>query len=208
MKIAVTSDWHGYLPPEVPDCDLMLVAGDIGLDENFAKFDPPLLMTDRFQWLKGCNFPVVAVAGNHDFRVEILKAMPWIYLQDEMVEICGLKIWGSPWSNPFGHGWAFNMTEEDQAILWSEVPRDVDVIISHGPPQGRGDLVGSWRGNPPQHVGSEALRDRMWELPKLKLVACGHIHCSYGQSGIVVNGSLVNEEYEIANPPIIVEINV
>jgi Icc-related predicted phosphoesterase len=72
------------------------------------------------------------------------------------------------------------------------------------------DLTAGWRGNPPEHVGSVALLDRMHELPNLRLVACGHIHPAYGRVVYreidVVGGSLVNEEYQVANPPIVVEV--
>lgn len=213
IRIAVTSDWHGYIPPEVPECDLMLVAGDVGFGERFSH-DPEVLLTDWFQWLAGLPMTVVAVAGNHDFDTAIFRAAPWIYLEDEAVEVCGLKIFGTPWSNPFGHGWAFNMTEEDQAENLKKVPDDVDVIVSHGPPYGLGDLTPGWRKDEPEHVGSVALLDRMYELDDLKLVACGHIHHARGLYGdvttgsAVVNGSLVNEGYRVVNPPRVVELDV
>jgi Icc-related predicted phosphoesterase len=216
LKIAVTSDWHGYLLPEewIPDVDLIIIAGDIGLGETFS-YAPEVLLTDWYDFLKKCP-PVVAVAGNHDFEkeVEIFRHMPWTYLEDEAVEIDGVKIWGSPWSNPFGYGWAFNMPEDEQVELFKQIPDDTHVIISHGPPYRSGDLTAGWRDQPPQHVGSVALLDRMYELDNLQLVATGHIHSAYGAFDIpgksktctVVNGSLVNEEYKITNPPIIVEV--
>jgi len=207
MRIACTSDWHGYIPPEVPDCDIMLVAGDIGLGEKFS-YEPEVLMVDWCNWLKSLDCHVVAVAGNHDFYPELLRAMPWTYLEDELAEVEGLKIWGTPWSNPFGYGWAFNMTEEDQVENLKQIPDDIDIIISHGPPYGFRDIV-SHGGDRTQwqdpHVGSKALVKRMNELENLKLVACGHIHPMYGMSGKVVNGSLVNNQYNVANKPIVIE---
>jgi Icc-related predicted phosphoesterase len=106
------------------------------------------------------------------------------------------------------------MTEEDQVENLRKCPTDVDVIVSHGPPYGVADLTAGWRKEPPQHVGSVALLDRMYELPALRLVACGHIHPAYGeyryQAGTqkvhVVGGSLVNEDYKVANPPIVVDL--
>jgi Icc-related predicted phosphoesterase len=204
MRVAVTSDLHGYRPPEVPECDLLLIAGDIGLDERFDHVGTTL--TEWREWIGAQTVPVVAIAGNHDFRPEVLRALPWTYLEDELVEVGGLRIWGTPWSNPFGYGWAFNMTEEDQVENLKRCPDDVDVIVSHGPPYGFCDLTKGWRDQPPEHVGSVALLDRMYELPELKLVATGHIHSAYGRQGIVVGGSLVNERYQVTNRPIVVEI--
>ena len=214
MRIGVTSDWHGYIPPEIPECDLLLIAGDIGISERFG-YEPEVLLSDWWKWIESQPMPVVAVAGNHDFRPEVLRALPWTYLEDETAEVCGLKIWGTPWSNPFGYGWAFNMTEEDQAENLKRCPDDVDVIISHGPPYGLRDRTRKYRDNPPQNVGSKALRERMRELPELKLVACGHIHTARGvavaagpdgRQQQVVNGSLVNESYAVVNPPRVIEL--
>lgn len=212
MKIAITSDWHGYLLPEdfIPDCDLMIVAGDIGIGERFSE-EVEVLLTDRWKWMENLPFPIVAIAGNHDFpkQVEILRHLPWIYIEDETVEIEGLKIFGTPWSNPFGYGWAYNMEEEDQTELFDRlVPDDIDIIISHGPPKGYRDTVSYFDGIAwvNKNVGSEALRKRMEQLKNLKLLACGHIHPAYGQTEIVVNGCLVNNKYKIANKPIIMEV--
>lgn len=213
MKIGVTSDWHGFIPPEIPECDLLLVAGDVGLGENFS-YGPEVLLSDWMKWLKKQKMPVVAIAGNHDFedQVTIMRNLPWIYVEDEMVEVEGLKIWGSPWSNPFDYGWAFNMTPENQEEYWKQVPDDVDIIISHGPPRGFRDNVSyfdgiSWVNT---NVGSDQLRQRMEQLKNLKLVACGHIHPQYGLQKkwghTVVNGSLVNNKYEVQNKPIVVDL--
>lgn len=213
MKVAVTSDWHGYIPPEIPDCDLLLVAGDAGLGEKFSH-EPEVLLTDWMKFLTGLKMPVIAVAGNHDFenQVKIMKFLPWQYIEDEMVEIEGLKIWGSPWSNPFGYGWAFNMEEEDQVELFKQIPDDVDIIISHGPPKGLRDTVSYFDGLAwtNKSVGSDALRQRMEQLEDLKLVACGHIHPQYGLQKkwghTVINGSLCNSGYKPVNKPIVIEL--
>lgn len=205
LRIAVTADWHGYAPTSYPDCDLMVVAGDIGLPERFGT---PTISAAR--WLLDAPFPVIGVAGNHDFDTKALRDLEWFYLEDEVLEIAGIKVWGTPWSNPFGHGWAFNMSEADQRENLRRVPDDVDVIVSHGPAFGFGDLTRGWGGSPPQRVGSDALLQRALELPNLKLVACGHIHSAYGlveAHGVKwANGSLVNEEYQVANDPIVVTL--
>lgn len=203
MKIAVTADWHGYLPPEIPDCDLLIFAGDVGLREHFSDDGIRVTHAGLAAWLPELGVPVVAVAGNHDFNPDELRALPWTYLEDESATIAGLRIWGSPWSNPFGIGWAFNLPEEEQVALYATIPSDTEIIISHGPPYGSCD-----RNLHGVNVGSHALAARMRELPDLQLVACGHIHESYGRSvnGEVVNGSLVDFAYRVANEPIIVEI--
>jgi Icc-related predicted phosphoesterase len=210
MRVAVTSDWHGYLPPYVPPCDLLVVAGDVGVRhdggfENFSVGAPTLLYSDLRRWIEEQECEVVCVAGNHDFATDVLRSLPWTYLEDEAAVVGDAVVWGTPWSNPFGQGWAFNMTEEEQAENLRLCPDDVNVIVSHGPPYGACDRT-SPRWGEPKRVGSKALRDRMAELPDLELVACGHIHSGYGREGIVVGGSLVDEEYRVANIPIVVTV--
>ena len=82
VRVAVTADWHGYTPPEHPECDLMVVAGDLGLSEKFG-----VRGLSAEEWLRSAPFPVVAVAGNHDFDVEAIRALPWVYLEDEVTEV-------------------------------------------------------------------------------------------------------------------------
>lgn len=210
MRVAVTSDWHGYLPPVIPECDVMLVAGDIGAlgdgsIENFSRGDPTLLYSDLKAWIEAQPFEIVVVAGNHDFNPDLLRSLPWTYLEDEAALVGDAVVWGTPWSNPFGRGWAFNMTEEDQAENLKRCPDDANIIVTHGPPFELCDLTSSRWGDP-RHVGSKALRARMEELPGLELVACGHIHSAHGYEGIAVGGSLVNEEYRVTNAPIVVEL--
>jgi hypothetical protein len=46
---------------------------------------------------------IVGIAGNHDLIYAgtrapfVLAGLPWHYLQDGEVELCGLRIWGTPW---------------------------------------------------------------------------------------------------------------
>lgn len=211
MRIAVTSDWHGYLPRVMPEVDLVLFAGDLGIGENFGSGGRSTF-GDYARYLGNLRkdgVRVVGVAGNHDRNPELLRQLPWTYLEDECVTVHGLKIWGTPWSNPFGHGWAFNMSEEQQVTNLLQVPEDVSVIVSHGPPYGYQDHITSRDGDRTS-VGSRALRERMQSLSGLKLVACGHVHDDYGASGsifgrfTVVNGSLVAPGYKHVNSPIII----
>jgi len=66
MKIIATSDIHGFLP-EIPECDLCIVAGDIS---PFHFQHNNMLMrswleTNFTEWLN--KQPTVGIAGNHDF---------------------------------------------------------------------------------------------------------------------------------------------
>ncbi|MCZ6760075.1 MAG: metallophosphoesterase, partial [Gemmatimonadetes bacterium] len=76
---------------------------------------------------------------------------------------------------------------------------EVDVLITHGPAFGHNDTLPWTR----EQVGDEELLEAIERIqPKLHI--CGHIHCGAGTSTIgatrTINVSVVNEDYELANP--------
>ncbi len=155
------------------------------------------------------------VCGNHE--VEISK-QPFQLLQqmceDQGIRILnnthtiieGLTIFGSPNSNKFGYGWAYNSTENELENIYSSILFDTDVIITHGPAYGRLDRV--LMGN---CVGSMALTKRISELSNLKLHVTGHIHESRGtliRNGVLtVNAAICGIPYtDVIINPIVVEL--
>jgi Icc-related predicted phosphoesterase len=84
----------------------------------------------------------IVICGNHDLCFEdnpkearkLMKNAH--YLEDETIEIEGLKFYGSPWQPEF-HNWAFNLNRgEEIKKKWDLIPNDTDVLITHGPPYG------------------------------------------------------------------------
>jgi predicted phosphohydrolase len=113
----------------------------------------------------------VIVAGNHDWafvhepaRARMLFATAH-YLKDAEVMIDGVRFYGSPWQPAF-HDWAFNLPRGAAlAAVWAKIPRGVDVLITHGPPNGIGD-----RTTMVARAGCVDLRRRVAELaPALHL---------------------------------------
>lgn len=206
MKILCLSDTHGHLP-QVPDCDLLLLAGDYNLThrrrqgEWFTRFFAP--------WVRSLSerMPVVGVAGNHDWFFYNGGRLDcgWTYLQDSGVEVGGLKIWGSPWQPEF-YDWAFNATESELAARWEMIPDDTDILLLHGPPFGYGDL--SPFGN--VHCGSKSLLRRIEEVQP-RLAVAGHIHSGRGRYKIgdtlFINASHVDEGYRPRNNPLEVTLD-
>lgn len=206
--IIATSDLHGHLPT-IPSCDLLIIAGDICLD-GFVTQQAAWMDTTLRKWLDDLPAKeVVVVAGNHDLIFEqashlVPKKLRWHYLQEEQIELFGLQIYGMPWQLPF---WgAFNLSEEQLLEHYEEIPKKIDILISHGPPFGIGDEVPKHSG---QHVGSHALYNKIKEI-KPKLFICGHIHCSFGlyqiESTTVANVSLLDDDMEIAHQPLMFEV--
>ena len=213
LKIVCISDTHNCSEKiVVPDGDILIHSGDATITGTIEEI---VLFNNWF-----ANLPhkyKIFVAGNHDWLFEKnnrfarnLLDKSIIYLQDSSVEIEGLKIYGSPWQPRF-FDWAFNlMRGAELAEKWKMIPDDVDILITHGPPNGILDEVP--RRDFVENTGCEELRKRVEELrlKNLKLHIFGHIHCGYGTTekcGVkFVNASNCDESYEPINPPIVVKV--
>lgn len=205
MKIIVISDTHGeHDELIIPECDVLIHCGDmtsLGKEHSVREF---------MNWFSNLNQAKhkIVIAGNHDFFFERkgkyarnLVPLNVIYLENKMVEIEGIKFYGTPVTPPF-HNWAFNVPENELIKYWNDIPTDIDVLITHGPPKGILD-VSPWG---KVHTGSQNLYDQVVNRIKPKFHCFGHIHDCYGMleiDGITfINASNLNEEYEVANKPI------
>jgi predicted phosphodiesterase len=213
IKIVCLSDLHGHLP-EVPDADLLLLAGDYcptTKDQNWW-------LRDSFEpWLheKSLRMIVVGIAGNHDLifekRPDLVPRLSWKYLQDSAVRVSfehkgSLKIYGTPWQLRFCD-WAFNLDEKELDDKFAMIPDDTDVILTHGPPWGIGDQT-----DHKDRIGSRGLLKRCNEIQP-KLVVYGHNHSGYGvrtnpvaPGPVFVNCAHMDEQYRPVNQPVVIEL--
>jgi predicted phosphodiesterase len=223
-KILCISDTHGkhsQIPLEwLEDADIIIHAGDISNVGGLTEIE---YFCEWFSSLSQYKHKIF-IAGNHDFGFEtkpieatqIVRKYPNItYLEDTMVEVEGLKIYGTPWQPEF-FDWAFNVKRgSDLAKKWSEVPSNLDILITHGPAYGMVDWVEPRKNNGRKfidggNVGCEDLLDAVTTRIKPKYLISGHIHCAYGEmvrdNINFINASTLNEQYMVTNPPIIFEI--
>jgi 3',5'-cyclic AMP phosphodiesterase CpdA len=184
MKVVAISDQHGVLPP-IPPSDLLLIAGDVCPVINHAvEFQAQWLDTEFRRWLASLAHVrhVVGIAGNHDFIFEraphlVPRDLAWVYLQDSLAEIEGLRVWGTPWQPRFGN-WAFGGRPDELRAKWDLMPAALDVLVVHGPPLYYGDAVP--RGGGVEHTGCPHLLRRIADIAP-RLVVYGHIHEGRGQ---------------------------
>jgi Icc-related predicted phosphoesterase len=226
MRIMATSDLHGNLP-EVPECDLLLIAGDVcpdfadfrsgnafGLADNGVAQGGWLDHTFR-DWLDDIPAKhVVAIAGNHDYVFQTDHApndLRWTYLEDSVAIVGDVAIYGNPWV-PNLRAWAFcgGSNNRVDPTYYSKMPLECDILLMHGPPFMYADKLnggGKWGNAEDMHVGDKTLAGRLArEENKAKVVVCGHIHEGYGhynhpkvEHGIY-NVAMVDEFYDPREP--------
>lgn len=213
MKIDCISDLHGY-HPSLTHGDILIISGDCTRSDTIKQW------IEFFHWMKSLDYKYkILVAGNHDAFLmnifpknqeeaeeykeihEFIGNEPnFYYLCNSLIEIEGMKIWGSPNSVYFDRVnpkyTAFMHTEKYLESIYEIIPKDIDILISHSPPFGICDT-----NKDGIHCGSHSLRSWI-DSNKPRYVICGHIHEQGGKSlrighkTHVYNCSYVNERYQ------------
>lgn len=220
MRLAFISDTHEQHDAIVlPPCDVLVCSGD------FTNMGEPARVAEFARWCARAlrEQPVrhvVVIAGNHDLSfdgsrreandgareegIAALRAAGAVYLEDDGCEIEGVSFWGSPWSMRF-FDWAFQIDDEEHdRKIWSRVPSGVDVLITHGPPQGVLDRTYDGR-----HVGSPWLTQTA-ERVRPRVHAFGHIHEARGiavrHGTTFVNACTCDARYDPVHPPVVISL--
>jgi len=208
MQITFISDTHGQHRSsklQLPNSEIIIHAGD------FTSMGTLAQVNDFLEWYSELpHTHKVLIGGNHDFLLEqnpsLFKSLlpsNIVYLEDNAIEIEGIKIWGSP-ITPWFYDWAFNRRRgEDIQRYWEQIPDDVDILVTHGPPYGFGDRTS--RGD---LVGCEDLLEAVQRV-KPKYHVFGHIHEAYGitqnDATTFINASCLNLQYQMVNAPVCIE---
>lgn len=219
MKIVCIADTHrnhGYL--DMPDGDVLIHAGDF---TDWGAFND---VKDFSWWLEEQPYRYkIVIAGNHDVKFETYpdmslaalrdKCKDVIFLTNSSVKINGIKFFGCPYTPRFGGAFQLYHNKGEDEKYWKLIPKDTDVVITHGPPFGIMDSVERFAYHDYTEIdncGSRGLLNRIIEV-KPKLHVYGHIHQGYGiikqRYGVTfVNAALLNFEEGRMNKPIMVEI--
>ena len=224
MKLLLMADLHGTLPVVTTEADVAVIAGDvIPATSTYSSTKDGLLrqvqwIHERFiPWLQ--TLPVTSVVitwGNHDWFADqkdgsLVPELWWPenvhVLVNKAVTLDGVKFYGVP-QQPRFYDWAFNEDDTPEGLgqRWQQVPDDTDVLVTHGPPFGCVDWVGSRR------CGSKTmatwLKSGTDNLPTL--VVCGHIHAAGGNTRkcgetVVMNVALADEQYRQVRQPVVAD---
>ena len=245
VKICAISDIHGTLI-DVPECDILCICGDIlPLDIQRNNDESIAWLAGPFQnWLleAPCEY-VVMIWGNHDWYGDKccrgglegweqcerlfkrdLGPDPKIHiLQDEEIEILGIKFYGTSWC-PSLCNWAFYGDSKTLEEKFDLIPLDTNVLLTHCPPEfGQQGIVlqqNNW--NFLANFGCSELQDaierKFVDLRRNKdynklYVLSGHIHSGnheWENEGNVWyrNVSIKDENYEAVYLPKVFTIYV
>ena len=211
MRIVAVADTHLFTDDlALPPGDLLVHCGDLCRQGDLAE------LAEAAAWLLAQPHPhKIVIAGNHDWAFVTDPAaaralLPGVtYLQDAAATINGLRVYGSPWQPRF-FDWAFNLDRgAPLKAKWDLIPADTDVLITHGPPQGIGDLCYDGA-----KVGCEELLAALGRV-RPRVHVFGHIHEAYGTTElrhpdgrvtICVNASTCDLRYRAVNPPVVIDI--
>lgn len=203
VAISDTHTLHNQI--DVPPGDILIFAGDMsntGDLDDVAQFN---------QFLGRLLHPhKIVIAGNHDFCFErqpqAAQALltNCVYLQDEAVEIDGLKIYGCPWQ-PWFFDFAFNLQRGPEIrAKWALIPPDTDILVTHGPPAGHGSKTSQQI-----DAGCVDLLEVIEQI-KPKYHIFGHIHEGYGITTnthtTFINASICNVGLQTVNKPIVFQV--
>mmetsp|Transcript_104610 Transcript_104610/g.301631 ORF Transcript_104610/g.301631 Transcript_104610/m.301631 type:complete len:493 (-) Transcript_104610:1544-3022(-) len=134
------------------------------------------------------------------------------YLEDELLVVPngtpeGCRIWGSPWQPEFSD-WAFNLERgPPMREVCAMIPDDVDVLLTHGPPLGRGDKCkgGGHR------AGCVDLLRTIQKRVKPRVHVFGHVHEGAGVTHdghtAFVNASTMTFQYRATNSSVTFDLD-
>ena len=218
-RIVCVSDTHGKhrdLQPSSLNCDILVHAGDLSRWGGAEEFEDVAVFFNELL-AKGICTHIIVVPGNHDNALQTDEEtcnrlrQSCKLLLDESVHVCGLDCYGSPWQPEYsGHDEytrAFTLPRgKPLRSKWEKIPNGTDVLITHGPPLGRGDELRGQR-----RAGCYDLLQSVQKLvPQPRLVISGHIHEGHGFSSdgetVFINAACLRSGTKGLNSPIVVDL--
>lgn len=227
-RCVAISDTHSeHWKIDVPEGDVLLHAGD------FSIYADECEIVDFNEWLGTLPHKhKIVIAGNHDFpfdkawRHKPGNAAFWrcgvgkeiqdyeymrglltncTYIEDEQITVEGINIYGTPAQPPLvGHDWAHCKDGPGLTAAFEKIPQDIDVLITHSPPFGHGDVTLNGK-----NMGCTYLMEAVKRARPLFHVF-GHIHDGYGVTSAggttFINPSSCTTLYHPCHQPIVFDV--
>lgn len=204
IALSDTHNLHGQV--EIPECDILIHAGDA---TNRGSAEELLSFLNWFG-LQKAKYKVF-IPGNHDWGFEKNEMFYRLkcedrgisLLNDELVDLDGLKIYGSP-IQPYFCNWAFNRWPGAEIQKHWDKIQPCDILVTHGPPLGFLDenMLG-------QQCGCDQLLSKILEI-KPKAHIFGHIHDNNGLKSFndikFYNVAICDEMYRAFYKPMVIDL--
>jgi len=225
------SDTHGAhcrMTHSIPEGDVLIHAGDFTRRGSIAE------IKEFCEWMTSLPHKYkIVIAGNHELTLDptfdgeenyykrfysskgvddgnegrqiIRSCNGFTYLEDASIQVLGYNVYGSPWQPEFCN-WAFNLSRGPEcARAWREIPTDTDILVTHGPSVGHGDLCSSGL-----RAGCVDLLQEVLERIRPSHHIFGHIHEGYGCTkmgdSFFLNASTCTFSYRPSNPPLVFDL--
>ena len=115
-----------------------------------------------------------------------------------------MRIWGSPVTPLYGGAFGLS-SSEDRRRLYAQIPEDIDVLVTHGPPYGILDSSP----DSGMHSGCRELFDAVMRV-RPKLHVFGHVHGAHGifqtDQTTFVNAALLGVDGDLEDSPIVLRM--
>lgn len=235
-RLVLMSDTHGrHRDIKLPAGDVLIHAGDLTTNGQLSVIRS---LSSFFERAAPKYSQILCIAGNHDITFHPdFYAKEWnqfhlekvddgecraalrhcTYLEDDasVIKKGELQVYGSPWT-PYFCNWAFNLCRGEEILQkWRQIPARTDVLITHGPPLGRGDRaenrdVCSRKNRPIHRTGCYDLLQQVQTRIHPRVHVFGHIHedrgVTYDGHTLFVNASNVDLAYRPCHPCIVVDV--
>ena len=200
IKIVAVSDIHEdrYLCNKLSKQtgDFLFVCGDL---TNYGK-KTSLDMVLKYISKSDFKYKVI-ILGNHEVEngyEYCKKNYPNIYfLDNEIIELGGYKIYGTPYTRRFADlGYQY----DDEECVEKTIPKSsVDIILTHEPPiHPNLSVLSDWFGRAID-IGNKELKNYIENTDKEMLVLCGHCHEHGGKNVIIGKSKCYNVATKIAH---------
>ena len=233
VRVWAVSDLHGIDPATLtvqPDgCDLAVIAGDLCPLPDWAirtiDAQPYWLNVVLGEWAASRpNLHVVIVPGECDVFMKrknwenAISLPPNVHLLiDDEATVCGLHVYGSPWTPFSDMRFAFMANSETKERQWFDcIPKGTDLLATHCPPLFEDRSFDVTLQFPTQrlvHHGSRALADAIRRVNPT-LCVFGHVHTGdhaltdISPDTALRNVSLIDEDYRVAFRPAIIDVPI
>jgi predicted phosphodiesterase len=124
----------------------------------------------------------IAFSGNSSFqggakslvKPEEYPGITFLMHEEKIIE--GIKFFGSPYTPVYGN-WSFTYKRNKGQQVWECIPKDTDILFTHGMPKHRLDLAEDENGKGIVSVGCKSLLNRILDT-NISLCIGGHLHDS------------------------------